>query len=99
MWTWGGKGIVPLEREEGRSHKVAAYNSIIDSVRAYMLTINRLPAYKHLRELRAQTADPILLTQGLLNYSERREAYVNDLQKIISYNQLDAFDKYSLASI
>ncbi len=99
MWTWGRKGIVPLGREEGKKHKVAAYDSIIESVRAYILTINRLSAYEHLRDLRLQTADPIILSQGLLNYSEKREAYVADLQKIISYNRLHHFDSYILASL
>jgi Bax protein len=99
MWTWGEAGIVPLGREEGKSHKIAAYNSIVESVRAYILTINRHSAYEHLRELRLQTSDPLLLSQGLLNYSERREAYVEDLRKVISCNRLNEFDKYSLTSI
>lgn len=99
MWTWGEKGIVPMAREDGKKHKIAVYNSILDSVRAYILTINRLPAYKHLRDLRVETSDPILLSQGLLNYSERREEYVNDLQKIISHNRLDDLDKHILATL
>jgi Bax protein len=99
MWTWGGQGIIPLKREDGKQHKVAAYNSILESVRAYILTINRLPAYKHLRELRVQTSDPIILAEGLLNYSERREAYVDDLQKIINHNRLRDFDRFSLIAI
>jgi len=61
MWTWKTKGIVPLQREEGKTHKVKAYDSILDSVRAYQLTLNRLNPYEHLRNLRLETDDSLVL--------------------------------------
>jgi len=98
MWTWEEKGIVPLERKEGLTHKLAAYDSILDSVRAYILTINRLPAYAALRELRGETMDPINLATGLLFYSERREGYIRDLQSVINYNALTGYDRCRLTT-
>ncbi len=97
MWTWGEQGIVPLERSEGKSHKLAAYDSILESVKAYLLTINRISAYERLRDLRGQTMDPIELSKGLIYYSERRQDYVEDLQSIISYNKLAVYDRYRLS--
>ncbi|MBE9519635.1 MAG: glucosaminidase domain-containing protein, partial [Proteobacteria bacterium] len=64
MWTWKTKGIVPLKREEGKTHKVKAYDSILDSVRAYQLTLNRLDHYEHLRNLRLETYDSLILAEG-----------------------------------
>jgi len=98
MWTWSGRGIVPLEREEGLTHKLAEYDSILDSVRDYLLTINRLPAYKGLRELRTKTMDPLDLATGLIYYSERREEYIRDLRSVISYNSLTGYDNCRLTS-
>ncbi|MCF6289540.1 MAG: glucosaminidase domain-containing protein [Desulfobacterales bacterium] len=96
IWTWGGRGIVPSQREEGKTHKVKAYDSILDSVRGYLLTINRLAAYEPLREIRRQTSDPLALAEGLRLYSERREAYVLDVQEMIRGNDLKRYDRLSL---
>jgi Bax protein len=97
MWTWGEEGIVPLKRTAGKTHKLAVYDSILESVRAYLLTINRIPAYERLRTLRGQSMDPIVLSKGLLYYSERRHDYVADLQRIINFNKLVAYDRYRLS--
>jgi Bax protein len=97
LWTWNDQGIVPAEREDGKNHKVAVYDTILGSVRAYHLTINRLPAYRKLRKLRRETQNPLLLAEGLHHYSERGEDYVRELKSIIRYNQLDRYDRYNLA--
>jgi Bax protein len=97
LWTWSEQGLVPAAREAGKNHKIATYDSILGSVRAYHLTINRLPAYRQLRKLRRETQNPLLLAEGLHRYSERGEAYVRELKSIIRYNQLDRYDRYNLA--
>ncbi len=98
IWTWGERGIVPAKRDEGKNHKVKIYDSILDSVRGYVLTLNRLGAYRHLRELRLTSRDSMELAQGLLYYSERRDAYVEDVRRVISANNLQRYDTISLAS-
>jgi Bax protein len=97
MWTWGERGLVPAAREEGKDHKIAIYDTILGSVRAYLLTLNRLPAYRALRQLRRDTSDPLLLADGLHHYSERGAEYVTELKKIIRYNQLERYDSCTLA--
>ena len=92
IWTWDGLGIVPDRREDGKNHQVAKYDNMLDSVRAYILMINRVPAYLHFREIRKQTMDPIALANGLLYYSERRQDYVTDIKKVIQNNQLRRYD-------
>ena len=93
IWTWSEKGIVPGNRDEGTNHKVAIYDSILDSIRAYILTLNRLPAYRSFREIRKQTMNPLKLADGLLYYSQRRDVYVWEIKDFIKYNNLRQYDK------
>lgn len=97
IWTWNKTGLVPAEREEGKIHSVAAYASLLDSVRAYILMINRLPAYSGLREIREDTMDSLSLANGLLRYSERGSDYVADLAQLIRSNDLQSYDQCVLA--
>lgn len=97
IWTWGQKGMTPVNREEGALHKVASYDTLLDSVRAYLLMINRLPAYTSLRELRSRTASSMDIADGLLFYSERRDSYIQDVKQIIVTNELQRFDAMELA--
>ncbi len=92
VWTWGKYGMIPARREEGKSHKVASYDTILDSVRSYILILNRVSAYGRLRRLRQQTTDPLALAEGLLYYSERRDEYVSDVKKVILSNELQKYD-------
>lgn len=97
IWTWGKDGIVPLKREQGKNHKVAAYESLLDSVRAYLLTLNRVPAYTRLRRIRTYSMDPYDLAQGLIYYSERRADYVEEISNIIKTNELIKYDRCKLS--
>jgi Bax protein len=92
MWTWGQRGIVPARREAGKTHRIALYDSILDSVRAYVLTLNRVSAYDDLRQIRQHTLDPYSLSEGLLHYSEREGLYVEDVKRVIEANNLKDYD-------
>ena len=97
MWTWKTKGMVPSMRDEGKTHKVKVYESVLDSVRAYQLTLNRLEPYAQFRQLRLQTDNPLLIAEGLAPYSERGDAYVEDIQNVIRSNDLQKYDSYRLS--
>lgn len=94
-----GCGLVPLKRSEGMSHEVAKFSSPQQSIHGYFMNVNRNRAYQELRDIRAGVRDrgedllseatALELTNGLLRYSERGEAYVKDLQAMIRHN-----DKY-----
>lgn len=97
--TWDeDNGMVPEAREDGEKHRLDSYGSILDSVRAYLLNLNRQPAYRRLRELRQHTDDSLQLAKGLLFYSEKKEQYVQDLQQVINDNRLRNYDQYLLAA-
>jgi Bax protein len=86
------------DQNAGKEPKIMEYDSILDSVRAYVLNINRLPAYKELRRIRSQTLDPMLIAEGLIQYSERKEHYIKDVKRIIAMNKLQDYDTAILAA-
>lgn len=96
VWTWDDVGMVPAAREQGKTHRVASYDSLLDSVRAYLLMLNRVDAYSGLRQIRREGMDSLSLINGLRYYSEKRGEYVADLAQLIRVNQLQRFDELSL---
>lgn len=93
-----GCGFVPSRRNTGAVHEVARFNSPIESVKSYMRNINTHRAYKSLRNIRAKlraqnkAVTGLALASGLLQYSEKREVYVNEIKHMIRYNKLDQLD-------
>ena len=92
MWTWGNEGMVPNRRDQDKTHKVAIYPSLIDSVRTHSRTINIGAAYSTFRNIRKATLDPFQLAGGLLFYAERGQEYVEDIKTVIRVNNLKLYD-------
>ena len=104
QWTWDAdEGLAPTERAEGASHRVRAFDALGDAVAAYMRNLNRHPAYKPMRRLRARmrAEDKPLsgrrLAAGLVRYSQRGHDYVQTLRAIIAANDLAALDDTKLS--
>jgi len=93
-----GCGIVPALREEEAIHEVAGFDSARESVKGYMRNLNYHPAYAKLRSIRERlrdTDEPITglkISEGLESYSERGEAYIEELNLMIQFNDLDEHD-------
>jgi len=100
QWTWKGKGLVPKHRKAGLKHKIKIFSTYQDSLRAYLLNLNRGWAYKKLRKLRASqrqrnhTLSGYYLAAGLDKYSGKKEAYVHIIRNMIRHNNLSIYDKY-----
>lgn len=68
-----------------------------------MLNLNRNPAYTDLRQRRValhakgKPVTGMALAPALTQYSERRQAYVYDIERIIRGNRLEDFDHLELA--
>ena len=81
---------------------MSTFKTPVDSVKNYMLTLNSHPAYKKLRDLRLEARNnhtPLAgarLAGGLLSYSERGEAYIEELRAMIRINNLSQFDQANL---
>ena len=94
QWCYSkGCGMVPKRRDNEAEHEVAAFKSVRAAITSYFKNINTYRAYKDLRDIRENLRleqKPILateLTKGLLFYSERREAYIKDLNAMIAQNR------------
>jgi Bax protein len=102
QWSWG-KGLKPTEQrgEELGDHRVAAFGSTGEAAYAYALNLNTQDAYRDFRLKRAELRRRNLRVSGevlvetLIRYSERGQAYLEDLKRIIRQNRLaDADDAY-----
>ncbi len=93
-----GCGLIPQARDSKRRHEVARFDTPLDSVESYVLNLNRHKKYKGFREERATLRreqaplSGLILVSELRHYSERRDAYVDEIKNIIQGNDLDAFD-------
>ena len=100
IWCFNrGCGMTPANRDAGRHHEVAMFDTVQEGVRYYVRTINSHNAYGTLRQIRAaarnnnQPFGGEQLAIGLLRYSERGVLYVNEIQSMIRYNRLQRFPR------
>jgi Bax protein len=90
-----GCGLKPQQRETGMQHEVARFRSPYDSVTSYLRNLNSHPDYEALRAVRAQlrasgkTPLGSQLAEELNTYSERRQAYIDEIKKLIRVNKLE----------
>ena len=98
QWTWGKKGIAPLEREKDKGHKILKFPILRSSVQAYKNNLNTHNGYRDFREKRAELRKKnkkisgLELVQYLHNYAATGSEYTKVLKKIIDQNQLTDFD-------
>lgn len=104
QWAFGGSGMLPEEQRASLgNYRVAAFESPLLSVAAYMRNLNTHAAYQGLRQLRAQARaageEPsgYELAAGLDRYSERGQDYVDELRSMMDYNGLALTDETYLA--
>lgn len=89
-----GCGLVPDRRRPSDNHEVKSFASIEEAVHAYFRNLNTFPSYQGLRRIRqdlrdgAKPIDGLSLSEGLRSYSERGDAYIDELRRMIEYNDL-----------
>jgi uncharacterized FlgJ-related protein len=99
QWAWG-KGLKPAEQRtsEFGDQRIAAFGSTAQAAYSYALNLNTEHGYRELRLKRADLRRQQLrisgtvLAETLLHYSERGQAYVDDLKALIRENRLDDVD-------
>lgn len=93
-----GCGLVPESRSDDADHEVRKFHDARESVFAYIDNLNSNAAYRKLRESRAklrQEETPVTglaLVDGLIHYSQRGMAYVEEIEGLINYNKLWRFN-------
>ena len=100
QYTYDSKnGIKPRERANGKKFFVKRFSTLSESVRSYLKNINTHSAYEDFRQERrklrmnGESLSGNILANFLENYSERDQAYVNDLKLLIETNNFMKFDK------
>ena len=103
QWCYSdGCGLVPNRRRAGATHEVRSFDSVKDSVQAYIHNLNTFPSYQMLRRIRQQLrvqnkpVDGASLTDGLESYSSRGHDYIDELQNMIYSNNLLSRDNSTL---
>ncbi len=104
MWTTARDGgMTPLRRDPGKTHKVKAYGSLLESVRSYVRNLNRHRAYRQFRRARARMRragaplEGAVLAGELTAYAERGADYVAAIRTIIEANGLRRLDDARLS--
>lgn len=103
QWTTASDGhLVPRERENGQTHRVAAFDSLLDATRAYVRNLNSHRAYREFRDMRAhfraegREPDGLDLAGTLGRYSQRGGDYVRRIRDLIAVNGLRRLDDAAL---
>ncbi len=106
IWTFNkNQGVVPDKRDNGKKHLIRKFDSLRDSVRVYMHTLNTHQAYTELREIRSYMKESgmnpngIIIAEGLKKYSGIGEEYVKLIQEIISINNLEYLNLARLQTV
>lgn len=100
-----GCGMVPDSRVAGAKFEVRRFDSPEASVRSYMYNINSHPEYAGFRRYRAaqrargEALNGIHAAEQLDQYSERRQAYVDEIQSLIHFNRLDQPEEATLDEV
>ena len=97
-WTTSKPGLVPLQRENGKNHKIRVFSTPLMAVESYLLNLNTHRAYTQMRNIRQikghsggrATGEDLAI--GLDRYSEKKEKYVDIIQSIINTNALAQYD-------
>ena len=104
QWTWNGKGIAPLSREAGQSHKILRFPILRASVKAYKNNLNTHKGYKKFREKRVKLRKKgnkikgLDLIHTLDSYAQTGEEYTKILAQIIKQNSLFDFENVKLTN-
>lgn len=80
----------------GRPVYLRKYDDIPGSIQDYFGVVARARAYRHFRQARDTTDDVGVLLPLLRHYSERKEAYVAQLNTIIRQNRMTRYDTWQL---
>ena len=89
---------LPLERADGKIHRIKAFDHLQESVANYVKNLNRHAAYADFRRQRANMRaqgielNGYVLARTLTAYSQRGDDYVTAIRAIMRFNKLTDLD-------
>ena len=96
------KGVIPLNRDSGKTHLIKSFNSLDSSVKSYFNNINSHYAYREFRDIRKimrdknNFSDVNLLVEKLETYAADSN-YVNTIRSVIEKNNFKLFDNKTIS--
>lgn len=97
LWSFNPKEErIPAEStRSGKKVYLRKFNNLEEAIIAYYNTLNNGP-FADFRKKRLVSQDPYVLVNYLIDYSERREAYIQELKSVIKGNNLTKYDSYRI---
>ena len=99
LWSFDPKQdrIEASSTRSGTKVYLRKFNNLEEAIDAYYTTLATGGPYAEFRTERLKSNDPYVLVNYLINYSERKEAYVNEVKGVIRGNNLVKYDSYRIA--
>ncbi len=99
LWSFDPKQerIEASSTRSGTKVYLRKFNNLEEAIDAYYTTLSTGGPYAEFRTERLKSSDPYVLVNYLINYSERKEAYVNEVKGVIRGNNLVKYDSYRIA--
>lgn len=85
--------IEASSNRDGKKVYLRKFHNLEQSIDGYYLTLATGP-FADFRKERLTNQDPYVLVNYLIDYSERREAYVKEVVSVIRQNDLTKYDSY-----
>ncbi len=99
MWSFDptqNRMAAALHRN-GTNIYLQKFNNLEASINAYYVMLDTRQIFASFRSVRTKTKNPLIIIDSLKKYSERGDAYVNDLARMIRDNHLQRFDSSKIA--
>lgn len=102
IWSKSAVGVVPADYKGEKTFRVRSFMNLMGAVRGYMHNLNTHPAYSELRAARAklraagQGVEGYALAATLGRYSERGDAYIEQIRGLMQDNGLALLEQVQL---
>lgn len=99
LWSFDPKQdrIEAKSNRDGTKVYLRKFNNLEKAIEAYYKTLATGASFTNFRAERLKINDPYILVNYLIDYSERREAYVEEVKSVIRDNNLVKYDTYTIS--
>mgnify|MGYP000573770346 CR=1 FL=1 len=99
MWSFDPtqSRMAAASHRNGNKIYLQKFNNLEASINAYYVMLDTRKIFASFRSVRTKTNNPLIIIDSLKKYSERGDAYVSDLARMIRDNHLQRFDSSKIA--
>ncbi len=95
VWSTSSKQkrIAASEKRGKKTIWVRKFDNLDEAIRQYYFMLSASPRYRAFKKMNYEGKPATEIIKGLKYYSERGDAYVQELRSMIRYNKLTKYDK------